>query len=71
MAARVGHFELIVRVDFLARLHVEDHRTAVAQPDAAAVGVERDLGIDELRGVRPAATECLAALSLRLRSAAR
>ena len=49
VAADVGHFELIVRVDLFARLHFEDSRTAVSQHHAAAVGVERQVGIDQLR----------------------
>ena len=47
--ADVGHFELIVRIDFLARLQFEDGRTAFAQNHAAAVGVEGKVGIDQRR----------------------
>ena len=47
VAARVGDFEPVVGVDFFARLQVEDRGAAVLDDDAAAVGVERELGVDE------------------------
>ena len=43
VAADVGHFELIVRVDFFARLHFEDSRPAVSKRHATAIGVESQI----------------------------
>ena len=43
----IGDLELIVGVDLLARLHVEKYRPTSFCHDAAAVGIERQLGIDK------------------------
>ena len=48
MPADIGHFKLIVRVNLFTGLKLEHDATAVAQPDTAAVGVERQVGIEQL-----------------------
>ena len=46
--AGVLHLELIVGVEFFARVHRNHGRLAVARVNAAAIGVEDEFGVDQI-----------------------